>query len=202
MFLVSLAAKTALTAAVSLSGYGYVTVAPGDTLSAIAAANGTTWQAVYAANQAVIGANPNVIYAGEHLVIPGGGAASPAPAPGGGASPAPGGAPAVSPAAAPGGTPTAAQQPAGGTAAGGTAAGSGGTSGSGNIPPSFFSCVHLRESSNGQASNNQFGILPSTWSAYGFPGSPDTASYSQQVAAFERIYASVGASAWAPYDGC
>ncbi len=193
MFLVSLAAKTALTAAVSLSGYGYVTVAPGDTLSAIAAANGTTWQAVYAANQAVIGANPNVIYAGEHLVIPGGGAASPAPAPGG--------TPAASAPAAPT-APTAAQQPAGGTAAGGTAAGSGGTSGSGNIPPSFFSCVHLRESSNGQASNNQFGILPSTWSAYGFPGSPDTASYSQQVAAFERIYASVGASAWAPYDGC
>jgi LysM repeat protein len=190
VFLVSLAAKTALTAAVSLSGYGYVTVAPGDTLSAIAAANGTTWQAVYAANQAVIGANPNVIYAGEHLVIPGGGAASPAPAPGG------------TPAASAPAAPTAAQQPAGGTAAGGTAAGSGGTSGSGNIPPSFFSCVHLRESSNGQASNNQFGILPSTWSAYGFPGSPDTASYSQQVAAFERIYASVGASAWAPYDGC
>jgi LysM repeat protein len=179
VLLVSLAAKTALAAAMSLSGHGYVTVAPGDTLGAIAAANGTTWQAVYAANQAVV-SDPNVIYAGERLVIPAGGTAAPAAAPAAPADPA-------------ASTPAAAQQ---------TASVASGGAGAGNIPSSFFSCVHFRESTNGQASSNQFGILPSTWSAYGFSGSPYTASYSQQVKAFQTIYAAVGTSAWAPYDGC
>lgn len=202
MFLVSLAAKAALTTAVSLSGYGSVTVAPGDTLGAIAAANGTTWQAVYAANRAVIGADPNVVYAGERLVMPGGGAAVQTTA-----------AVTARPAgdgdndgddsgqAAPETTaPTASARQAVSSPSGGT---SGSTAGApGNIPSSFFACVHFRESTNGKLSSNQFGIMPSTWSAYGFPGSPYTASYSQQVQAFQRIYASVGASAWAPYDGC
>jgi LysM repeat protein len=172
MFLVSLAAKTALAAAVSFSGYGSVTVAPGDTLSTIAAAHGTTWQALYAANRGVIGPNPNLVYAGAQLVLPGGSATATAPT-----------------------ATTADPQPV--SSSSGSASG-----GSGSIPSSFFSCVHLRESTNGQASNNQFGILPSTWAAYGFSGSPYTASYGQQVQAFETIYASVGASAWAPYDGC
>ena len=48
---------------------GSHTVAPGDTLSKIAAAHGTTWQAVYAANTAVIGGNPNVIQVGQVLVL-------------------------------------------------------------------------------------------------------------------------------------
>ena len=205
MFLVSLAAKTALTAAVSLSGYGSVTVAPGDTLSTIAAANGTTWQAVYAANQGVIGSNPNVIYGGQHLVLPSGGStaaqavgSTTAQAVGDGDNDGDDNGQAAPEATAPAPAATApasAQQPV--SSSSGSAGG-----GSGNIPSSFFACVHLRESSNGQASNNQFGILPSTWSAYGFSGSPDTASYSQQVQAFQTIYASVGTSAWAPYDGC
>jgi LysM repeat protein len=204
VFLVSLAAKTALTATLSVSGYGSVTVAPGDTLSAIAAANGTTWQAVYAANRAVIGPDANFILAGERLALPGGGSATQSAAQSatqsvgdgdndgddnGQAAPE---ATAPAPAAT---APASAQQPV--SSSSGSAGG-----GSGNIPSSFFACVHLRESSNGQASNNQFGILPSTWSAYGFSGSPDTASYSQQVQAFQTIYASVGTSAWAPYDGC
>ncbi len=202
MLLVSLAAKTALTATLSLSGYGSVTVAPGDTLSARAAANGTTWQAVYAANQAAIGSNPDVIYAGQHLVMPGGGSATAATATAAAATVA------AQPAgdgdndgddngqAAPEATaPAAAQQPV--SSSSGSAGG-----GSGSIPSSFFSCVHFRESTNGQLSSNQFGIMPSTWSAYGFSGAPGTASYSQQVKAFQTIYASVGASAWAPYDGC
>lgn len=173
--LVSLAAKAALVASTSLSGHASATAAytvqPGDTLSGIAASNGTTWQALYAANQPVIGDNPNLLYAGEQLTLPG---------------------------------PQAGQQTAGNGAGSGQAAagGTGGGTAPSGIPSSFFSCVHYRESTDGQASGNQFGITPSTWSAYGFPGSPYTASYGEQVAAFETIYASVGTSGWSPYDGC
>jgi hypothetical protein len=48
-----------------------ITVVNGDTLSSIAAQVGSTWQALYAANEAEVGSNPNLIYAGEHLVVPG-----------------------------------------------------------------------------------------------------------------------------------
>jgi LysM repeat protein len=48
------------------------TVAPGDTLSAIAATLGVPggWQALYAANRQVIGGDPNVIHAGVVLTAP------------------------------------------------------------------------------------------------------------------------------------
>jgi LysM repeat protein len=48
------------------------TVAPGDTLSGIAAALGIPggWQALYAANRPAIGANPNLIEPGTTLTIP------------------------------------------------------------------------------------------------------------------------------------
>ncbi|RCX16463.1 LysM domain-containing protein [Fontibacillus phaseoli] len=48
-------------------------VAPGDTLWKIAQrtlGNGDRWKEVYAANQTVIGKNPNRIYPGQKLVIP------------------------------------------------------------------------------------------------------------------------------------
>ena len=48
---------------------GSHTVVAGDTLSRIAAAHGTTWQALYAANTAVIGGNPNVIRVGQVLAL-------------------------------------------------------------------------------------------------------------------------------------
>jgi hypothetical protein len=51
-------------------------------------------------------------------------------------------------------------------------------------------------------SSNIYGILPSTWTANGFAGSPYTASPAQQQAAFETIYARDGAAPWASYDGC
>jgi len=167
--LVSLAAKAALVAATSLSGHTSATapytVQPGDTLGSIAAASGMTWQAVYAANETVIGDNPDMIYPGERLRLPG--------------------------------------QSAAGDDAGSGQAAAGGTGGApSGIPSSFFACLHYREATDGQASSNQFGIMPSTWSAYGFPGSPYSASYGEQVAAFDTIYASVGASGWSPYDGC
>lgn len=47
----------------------YVVVA-GDNLSSIAARYHTTWQAIYAANRAIIGSNPNLIHPGQRLVIP------------------------------------------------------------------------------------------------------------------------------------
>ncbi len=49
------------------------TVRPGDTLSSIAAALGVRggWQALYTANRAVVGADPNVIRPGITLTVPG-----------------------------------------------------------------------------------------------------------------------------------
>ena len=47
------------------------TIQRGDTLSGIAKKYGTTWQELYAANKDAIGSNPNLIYAGTNLTIPG-----------------------------------------------------------------------------------------------------------------------------------
>ena len=55
----------------------------GDTLGAIAARYGIKWQDLYAANRGVIGANPNRIFSGQVLTIPGKSAPAPAPAPAG-----------------------------------------------------------------------------------------------------------------------
>jgi LysM repeat protein len=54
------------------SGSARYTVAPGDTLSAIAAALGVPggWQALYAANRSAVGANPNAIRPGIILATP------------------------------------------------------------------------------------------------------------------------------------
>ncbi len=49
------------------------TVRPGDTLSAIAARHGTTVRALVAANGL---ANPNILYAGQRLILPGGSGSS------------------------------------------------------------------------------------------------------------------------------
>ncbi|WP_210586366.1 transglycosylase family protein [Streptomyces sp. GESEQ-35] len=48
---------------------GDYTVRRGDTLSAIAARYGTSWQRIHAANKAVIGADPDVIVPGQRLEI-------------------------------------------------------------------------------------------------------------------------------------
>ena len=48
-------------------------VKPGDNLSVISAkfyGTSSKWQTIYAANKAVIGPNPNLICAGQHLFIP------------------------------------------------------------------------------------------------------------------------------------
>ncbi|MFF3712533.1 LysM peptidoglycan-binding domain-containing protein [Streptomyces phaeochromogenes] len=51
------------------SSRGDYTVRSGDTLSAIAARHGTTWQRIYAANKAVIGGDPDVIVPGQRLEL-------------------------------------------------------------------------------------------------------------------------------------
>jgi resuscitation-promoting factor RpfA len=48
---------------------GSYTVAAGDTLSKIAAASGTTWQALFAANEGTV-SDPNRIYVGQVLQLP------------------------------------------------------------------------------------------------------------------------------------
>lgn len=48
---------------------GDYTVRKGDTLSGIAARYGTTWQAIHAANKAVIGGDPDLIVPGQRLEI-------------------------------------------------------------------------------------------------------------------------------------
>lgn len=53
----------------------------GDTLGSIATKYGIKWQDLYAANKGVIGANPNRIFSGQVLTIPGKSAPAPKPAP-------------------------------------------------------------------------------------------------------------------------
>ncbi|MFJ8733032.1 transglycosylase family protein [Streptomyces bauhiniae] len=48
---------------------GGYTVRQGDTLSTIAARHGVSWQRVYEANRAVIGADPDLIVPGQHLAL-------------------------------------------------------------------------------------------------------------------------------------
>ncbi|OIJ64170.1 transglycosylase family protein [Streptomyces mangrovisoli] len=51
------------------SAEGGYTVREGDTLSAIAARHGTSWQRIYAANKDVIGADPDLIVPGQRLAL-------------------------------------------------------------------------------------------------------------------------------------
>jgi LysM repeat protein len=51
-----------------VSTNGTYTVQSGDTLAKIAAANGTTWEALFALNQSTV-SDPNVIYVGQQLAV-------------------------------------------------------------------------------------------------------------------------------------
>jgi LysM repeat protein len=103
----------------SKAGTGTYVVQPGDSLSGIAAALGTSggWPALYAANRQEIGFNPNAIRAGTVLAIPhpaspGSQRASSASPPVSRPEPTPTGTPSSAPATAPAsGTPSAAAQP-------------------------------------------------------------------------------------------
>ncbi|MEZ0066527.1 nucleoid-associated protein YgaU [Streptacidiphilus sp. MAP12-20] len=63
----STSTSTSAPAASSSSASGSYTVQAGDTLSAIAAAHGTNWQALYAANKSTIGGDANLILPGQVL---------------------------------------------------------------------------------------------------------------------------------------
>ncbi|TQN42982.1 LysM domain-containing protein [Blastococcus colisei] len=62
------AAAPATAPAPAPAGQAYTVVA-GDTLSGIAAAHGLDWRDVYAANQAVIGEDPTLIFPGQVLTL-------------------------------------------------------------------------------------------------------------------------------------
>jgi hypothetical protein len=69
-------------------------------------------------------------------------------------------------------------------------------------PGSFQACVAWRESSDGTASSDVYGILQFVWSDLGFAGSPYDASLATQDAAFWKLYSEDGVAPWRPYDSC
>ncbi len=67
------------------------------------------------------------------------------------------------------------------------------------MPQSFTNCIAFRESTNGTnpaANGNVFGIIP----ASGHNVSGMSVAQQEQVAG--QIYATSGAAAWGPFDGC
>jgi hypothetical protein len=69
---------------------------------------------------------------------------------------------------------------------------------------SFEQCVAWRESGDNPTASSAglFGILPATWQQLGYSGTAGQASVALQKVAFQRLYAQLGTSPWAPYDGC
>jgi hypothetical protein len=69
---------------------------------------------------------------------------------------------------------------------------------------SFEACVAWHESGDNPTASSAglFGILPATWQQLGYSGTAGQASVAQQKVAFQRLYAELGTSPWAPYDGC
>jgi hypothetical protein len=61
------------------------------------------------------------------------------------------------------------------------------------VPSSFAACVAYRESTNGTASSNVYGIIADP---------RGDGSLAEQKQAFSELYASRGTQPWAPYDGC
>lgn len=197
-----------------------LTVHTGDTLSGIAASHGKSLSAVEAANPQI--KNPDLIYAGQKVALPGSGAVAHR-APGGGKvwgvtygypykcgdgdgdgwdTPCS----ALHPAAP-------AQQPSGPSHAVSalparhhfTPSHVSAPAGAG----SYQQCVIRRESGgNPHAVNASSGagglyqFLPSTWRGLGYSGSPQDASVATQNQAFQRLYAQAGHSPWSPSDGC
>jgi LysM repeat protein len=160
-----------------------VPVAPGDTLSQIAADNGVSLSSVEAANPGIT--NPNVIYVGQSVVVPVGGSFtqwSPASSPSASSSPSSSSQESSSPSITPG-----------------TSRWS--SSGLGDIPgmpSSLASCIAFRESTddtNPAADGNAYGII----SASGYNVAGDSLAQQNQVAG--ELYAQYGGSPWSA-DGC
>jgi LysM repeat protein len=75
------APPSAVAVAAAPAAVGQYTVQRGDTIAAIAAAHGQSWQELYQRNVGVIGGNPDAITPGQALTVSGVGATAPAPAP-------------------------------------------------------------------------------------------------------------------------
>jgi hypothetical protein len=160
-----------------------VTVVAGDTLSGIASAHGDSLGAVEAANPQI--GNPNLIYVGNTVNIPGAGSSAPAAAPSWSPAPTHQSSPSYVPPA-----------PSGGGSGGGSSSSLSDVPG---VPSSFAACVAERESSDGtNAAYNggDYGII--TASGINVNGQ----SLSAQKAAFSQLYREYGTAPWAPSDGC
>lgn len=187
---VSRKAKKKLLAAVALVAY---LVQPGDTLSGIAASHGVSLAAVEAANTQL--SDPNVIYAGQTVEIPGGSSATQV-------SYSQQSYPATDSAS------QSAQSYQSPSSIASTAATTSSTASSGysssslsdipGVPESFAACVAYRESTdleNPAADGNAYGIIP----ASGYDVTGTSLAYQKQV--FAELYQQYGGTPWAA-DGC
>ena len=66
---------------------------------------------------------------------------------------------------------------------------------------SFANCVRTRESGNGRASSNLYGMLEG-WQAAGGKGNAGNATRAEQDYRAWILYRRYGTSPWRPYDGC
>jgi LysM repeat protein len=190
------------------------TVQLGDTLSSIGARFGISWQALYAANQSVVGSNPNLIFAGEVLSLTGTAAQSGPSQPTASEQAQPRQSEAQQPQQSEAQQPQAQQTQQ--SSDQGQSAGqsdvtqsSAPTASGGSAPASFQQCV-IQAESGGDAqvmnSSGHYGLYQfsqSTWDAAGGnPAEFGNASVAEQNQVFESAYAQWGTSPWAPYDGC
>jgi hypothetical protein len=189
-----------LLSALALAAY---LVQPGDTLSGIAASHGASLAAVEAANPQFT--NPNLIYAGQAVNLPGASAARgsyTAPgytAPSSVSQAAPQSAPATPGASSyrsPSSVASAVTQASPGGSSGGYSSSS--LSDIPGVPQSLAACVAYRESTNLQnpaADGNAYGIIPASgYNVYG-------TSLANQKQVFAQLYQQYGGSPWAA-DGC
>jgi LysM repeat protein len=165
-----------------------VTVVVGDTLSSIASDHGTTWQVLAEDNPSIT--NPNLIYAGETVLVPSGGSFS-------------------SWSSSPDSSPSGQTSGASSDSTGGGTAGSVSTSAA---VPGWASCIVQKESGGNPSAVNSvpgyignggglFGDLTSTWNGYDGYAQPFDAPVSVQVQFNDQLEAQDGLSPWAA-DGC
>lgn len=192
-------------AAVALVAY---LVQPGDTLSGIAASHGASLAAVEAANPQI--ANPDLIYAGQSVKVPGGSSAAQSSYTPAAASSYTSQGSYTSHSSSTGSGVTQKSTPtyrsSSSSASATTRSSSSGSSGYSTsslsdipgVPQSFAACVAYRESTNLQnpaANGNAYGIIPA--SGYNVYGS----SLSHQKQVFSQLYQQYGGKPWAA-DGC
>lgn len=174
-------------AAVALVAY---LVQPGDTLSGIAASHGVSLAAVEAANSNL--SNPNLIYAGQTVEIPGGSSAAQ------GSSTTQSSAPAQQSATSSQSTSSTASTVTDTSSTASSGYSSSSLSDVPGVPQSFAACVAYRESTdleNPAADGNAYGIIP----ASGYNVSGTSLAYQKQV--FAELYQQYGGTPWAA-DGC